>query len=61
MESELGGRDWLAASLFTIADIALFAYMWLAPEGGFDRQSRPNLRAWVVRCENVLGLRRTQV
>ena len=56
MESELGGRDWLAASSFTIADIALFAYTRLAPEGGFDLQSRPNLRAWVARCENVLGL-----
>ena len=61
MESELGGRDWLAASSFTIADIALFAYTRLAPEGGFDLQSRPNLRAWVVRCKNVLGLRRTQM
>jgi len=56
MESELGGRDWLAASSFTIADIALFAYTRLAPEGGFDLQSRPNLRVWVARCENVLGL-----
>ena len=56
MESELGGRDWLAANSFTIADIALFAYTRLAPEGGFDLQSRPNLRTWVTRCENVLGL-----
>jgi glutathione S-transferase len=56
MESELVGRDWLAAGSFTIADISLFAYTRLAPEGGFDLQSRPSLRAWVARCENVLGL-----
>ena len=56
MEGELGGRDWLAARSFTIADIALFAYTRLAPEGGFDLQSRSNLRAWVSRCENVLDL-----
>jgi glutathione S-transferase len=56
MESELVGRDWLAASSFTIADVALLAYTRLAFEGGFDLQSRPNLREWVARCENVLGL-----
>jgi glutathione S-transferase len=56
MESELVGRDWLAARSFTIADVALLAYTRLAPEGGFDLQSRPNLREWVARCENVLGL-----
>lgn len=56
MESQLVGRDWFAANSFTIADIALLAYTRLAPEGGFDMQSRPNLRAWVARCENVLGL-----
>jgi len=56
MESELVDRGWLAASSFTIADIALLAYTRLAPEGGFDLRARPNLRAWVARCENVLGL-----
>ena len=56
MESQLIGRDWFAANSFTIADIALLAYTRLASEGGFDMQSRPNLRAWVARCENVLGL-----
>jgi glutathione S-transferase len=56
MESELIARHWIAASSFSIADIALLAYTRLAPEGGFDLQSRPNLRGWVARCENVLGL-----
>jgi glutathione S-transferase len=56
MESELVGRDWLAGSSFTIADIALLAYTRLAPEGGFDLLNRHNLSAWIARCENVLGL-----
>lgn len=56
MESELVGRDWLAASSFTIADIALLAYTRLAHEGGFDLLIRPKLRAWITRCEKVLGL-----
>jgi glutathione S-transferase len=56
MESELVGRDWLAGTSFTIADIALLAYTRLAPEGGFDLLNRHNLSAWIARCENVLGL-----
>jgi glutathione S-transferase len=59
MESQLVGRNWLAAGSFTIADIALVAYTRLAHEGGFDLSERPNVRAWIVRCEDVLGLRRT--
>ena len=44
MESELVGRQWLVASTLTIADIALLAYTRLASEGGFDLESRPNVR-----------------
>jgi glutathione S-transferase len=40
----------------TIADIALLAYTRLAHEGGFDLSSRPNVRAWIARCEDALGL-----
>jgi glutathione S-transferase len=56
IESELVGRQWLVGSMFTIADIALFAYTRLASEGGFDLESRPNLRQWLARCETALGL-----
>jgi glutathione S-transferase len=37
------------------ADIALLAYTCLAHEGGFDLSGRPNLRAWIARCESALG------
>jgi glutathione S-transferase len=40
----------------TIADISLLAYTRLAGEGGFDLSGRRNLRAWIGRCETVLGL-----
>jgi glutathione S-transferase len=56
MESELVGRQWLVANMFTIADIALFAYTRLASEGGFDLESRPKLREWLARCETALAL-----
>ena len=40
----------------TIADIALLAYTRLAHEGGFDLSGRPNVRAWIGRCEEALAL-----
>ena len=56
MESELQGREFLVGNTFTIADIALLAYTRAAHEGGFDLASRPNVQAWIVRCEKALKL-----
>jgi glutathione S-transferase len=57
MEGQLaGGRKWLVGETLTIADIALLAYTRLAHEGGFDLAPRPNIRAWIARCEDVLWL-----
>ena len=56
MQSGLAARDWLAANTFTIADIALLTYTRVAHEGGFELSGRPNVRAWIARCEDVLGL-----
>jgi glutathione S-transferase len=55
----LAGRSWLVGESMTIADIALLAYTRLADEGGFDLAPRPNVRAWIGRCEQVLGLQPT--
>lgn len=59
MQSELAARDWLAANTFTIADIALVTYTRLAHQGGFELSVRPNVRAWVARCEDMLDLKPT--
>ena len=56
MDRSLAGKDWLAAGRFTLADISLIAYTRVAHEGGFDLGSRPNVRAWISRCEQQLGL-----
>lgn len=56
MEHRLADRRWLAADNFTVADIGLLAYTRLAPEGGFDLQARGNLRGWIGRAEEKLGL-----
>ena len=56
MERSLAGRTWLAGETMTVADIALLPYTRLAHEGGFDLSTRSNLRGWIERCENGLGL-----
>jgi glutathione S-transferase len=56
MDRTLAGRSWLVGDTMTIADIALLPYTRLAHEGGFDLSPRPNVRAWVTRCEKQLGL-----
>ena len=56
MESALARNEFLVGDTFTIADIALVAYTRAAHEGGFDLSSRPNVRAWITRCEKALKL-----
>jgi glutathione S-transferase len=56
MDRSLKDRSWLAGESMAIADIALLAYTRLAHEGGFDLALRANVRAWIGRCEDVLGL-----
>lgn len=56
MNHSLKDRRWLAGDAMTIADIALLAYTRLAHEGGFDLAPRGNVRTWIARCEDVLGL-----
>ena len=49
LERHLDGRDWLVGDAMTIADISLYAYTHVAPEGGFELEPYPNLRAWQER------------
>jgi glutathione S-transferase len=49
MERHLGHRTFLVGERFTIADIALYAYTHVAPEGGFDLSPFPGIRAWLDR------------
>jgi glutathione S-transferase len=48
------GRDFLVGG-FSIADIALYAYTHVAPEGGFDIDGYPHIRAWLDRVASRCG------
>lgn len=57
MERELSAQPWLTGSAPTLADIANYSYVALAPEGRVSLQDYPSLRAWLQRVEALPGFR----
>jgi glutathione S-transferase len=55
MEGHLDGREFLVGERYTIADIALYAYTHVAPEGGFELEPYPAIIAWLARVEAQPG------
>ena len=49
LEAHIGGREWLVGDSMTLADVALYAYTHVAPEGGFDLERYPGIRRWLER------------
>jgi glutathione S-transferase len=49
MERHLEGREFLVGASPTLADLALYAYTHVAPEGGFDLSGYPAIGAWLDR------------
>jgi glutathione S-transferase len=49
MERHLAEHEFLVGDRYTIADIALYAYTHVAPEGGFSLRPYPALREWLAR------------
>jgi glutathione S-transferase len=49
MDRHLASRSFFVAERYTIADIALYAYTHVAPEGGHDLAPYAAVRAWLDR------------
>jgi glutathione S-transferase len=58
MERHLGGgeREYFVGEHLTIADLALYAYTHVAPEGGFDLEPYPAVRRWLERVAAQPGI-----
>jgi glutathione S-transferase len=54
MDGHLATRDWFV-NAYSIADIALYAYTHVAPDGGLDLADYPNVRAWLRRVASQPG------
>jgi glutathione S-transferase len=55
MERHLATRSFLVGERYTVADISLYAYTHVAPEGGFDLGPYPAIRAWLERVAGQPG------
>ncbi len=49
METHLADHAYFVGKGLTLADIALYAYTHVAPEGGYDLDRYPAIRAWLAR------------
>lgn len=56
MERHLSDHEYFVGERFTIADIALYAYTHVAPEGGFDLEPYPAARGWLGRVAAQPGI-----
>jgi glutathione S-transferase len=59
LEAQLTQQDWLAASHPTIADIACYPYVALAPQAGLSLDAYPAVVAWIRRIQawpNYVGM-----
>lgn len=55
LEAHLEGQDWLECGRPTIADLACYPYVALAPEGEIELRPYPAVRAWIGRVEALPG------
>ena len=54
-EAHLAERPFLATGRPTIADVANYSYIALAPDGGVSLDAYPNVRTWLERLEKQPG------
>ncbi len=55
MDTHLKDRHWLATGRSTIADVACFPYVALAPEADITLYDRPNVLSWIRRMQSLPG------
>ena len=55
MERHLAGHPYFVGETPTVADIALYAYTHVAPEGGFDLAPYEAVRGWIARIPAIPG------
>ena len=55
LNEHLAEREWLELGHPTIADIAVFPYVALAPDGKIDLTLYPNVLAWIDRVKQLPG------
>jgi glutathione S-transferase len=55
MEQRLRTHDWLALDRPTIADVAVYPYVALVPEGKLSLEPWPAIGGWIARVQALPG------
>lgn len=55
MEVRLSKNQWIASDVLSIADVALYPYIALSPEGRVDLTPFPFVLSWLSRIEQIPG------
>lgn len=55
IDAHLENRQWMAGRSVSIADIALYPYIALSPEGGVDLAAYPNILRWIGAIRDLPG------
>lgn len=55
LEKQLSNQDWLCGARPTIADVACFRYIALAPMGDISLDPYPAVQRWLKRFKALLG------
>ena len=55
MEHHLANHEFFVANRYSVADIGLYAYTHVAPEGGFELDGFPNILTWLDRIKAQPG------
>jgi glutathione S-transferase len=55
IEGRLTDHPFLVVDRYSIADITVYAYTHVAPEGGFELDSYPAINAWLARVRSQPG------
>src|SRR5215211_6758556 len=55
LQAHLAGREWVAGDAYTVADLALWAYVHLAGDVDVDHSQRPAVSTWIERVQATPG------
>ncbi len=55
LDEHLTDREFLVGDGYTIADMATYGYVHVAPEAGYDLQAYPAVSRWLRRVESQAG------
>ena len=55
LDQWLKSRNWLVADRYSLADIAVFSYVSMASQGGYEMDRFPSVGEWILRVKEQPG------